>query len=268
MALISVQDLNDAQADLQSLEDIVNGAANRSNPGQENGTVTTRLGQIIKTLAKAIQDIIKYSGTWSALTTYSAGEIVTYNGVGYIASVGSNLNHQPDTSPTYWGVLSAKGDTGPTGPQGPQGPAGSVTAIGSDLNFAGFKGINAGTATANQDLVNLETMRAELQGVPSVSLTFQTGWASSGAGYTGSRVIANHMVAVEMTMVCSANPGGPCCLINANYRPKYAHYVVGIDLTTNTLVIFTISSTTGMIAPLSALTVGHTYYLSDVYMRT
>lgn len=52
MAVINYQDLIDAAADAQSLEDVVNGAANING----TGIVTTRLGQQLKTLAKIQSD--------------------------------------------------------------------------------------------------------------------------------------------------------------------------------------------------------------------
>lgn len=43
-----------------------------------------------------------YRGAYSTTLTYSTNDVVTYNGVGYRSLVGSNTNHQPDTSPTQW----------------------------------------------------------------------------------------------------------------------------------------------------------------------
>jgi hypothetical protein len=45
--------------------------------------------------------------------------------------VPSNSANEPDTSPTQWAVLAAKGDTGATGAQGPQGIQGLTGATGS-----------------------------------------------------------------------------------------------------------------------------------------
>jgi hypothetical protein len=44
------------------------------------------------------------------------GDAVSYvNGSSYIALVANNTGHQPDNSPTYWGVLAAAGAPGPVG---------------------------------------------------------------------------------------------------------------------------------------------------------
>jgi hypothetical protein len=57
VAVITKTQLENASRDADDLSLIVNGAADRSNPGQANGTVTTRLGQVVRTVAKVIVDI-------------------------------------------------------------------------------------------------------------------------------------------------------------------------------------------------------------------
>jgi hypothetical protein len=67
---------------------------------------------------------VSFRGTWSNSTTYSTGDVVFFNGSAYIAIVGSNLNHQPDVSPTQWSLLAQQGSAGSTGATGPQGSQG------------------------------------------------------------------------------------------------------------------------------------------------
>lgn len=71
-------------------------------------------------------------GTWDNATPYVANDLVTYNGSSYAALAGST-NNNPETSPTKWQLLSARGPAGvdggqgiqgPTGAEGPQGPIG------------------------------------------------------------------------------------------------------------------------------------------------
>lgn len=57
MAVITKTQLENASRDADDLALIVNGAADRPNPGQANGTVTTRLGQVVRTVARVIQDL-------------------------------------------------------------------------------------------------------------------------------------------------------------------------------------------------------------------
>lgn len=56
MPVISRTELENAQRDVTDLGSIVNGAPDRPNPGKELGTVTTRLGQVVKTLARLVSD--------------------------------------------------------------------------------------------------------------------------------------------------------------------------------------------------------------------
>src|SRR5512140_1285617 len=126
MAAITNTQLNNASTDAQSLEDFINGDPNRSNPGNPNGTITTRLGRVVKTIARAVLDVFNWQGTWSSGTTYDVGHVVSRTGASYISLQASNLNHAPESSPTYWALLAAKGDTGATGAQGPSGPQGQT----------------------------------------------------------------------------------------------------------------------------------------------
>lgn len=47
------------------------------------------------------------TGAWSSTTTYNAGQFVTYSGKLYASLVNANINHQPDTSPTQWALISS-----------------------------------------------------------------------------------------------------------------------------------------------------------------
>lgn len=46
---------------------------------------------------------------WSSTTTYAASAVVTYAAVQYKSLQASNLNHPPDTSPTWWQLVPAPG---------------------------------------------------------------------------------------------------------------------------------------------------------------
>lgn len=56
MAVISRTELENAQRDVTDLGKVVNGAADLANPGKAVGTVTTRQGLVVKTLAKVAAD--------------------------------------------------------------------------------------------------------------------------------------------------------------------------------------------------------------------
>jgi hypothetical protein len=46
-------------------------------------------------------------GAYSSTTTYTNGQVVTFNGQSYISLAPSNLGNEPDTSPTLWGPLTS-----------------------------------------------------------------------------------------------------------------------------------------------------------------
>ena len=74
------------------------------------------------------------TGGWNSAATYALQDGVSYNGSSYISLQSSNLNHQPDTSPTFWALVAQAGATGAagaTGPQGPVGPTGSTGPTGA-----------------------------------------------------------------------------------------------------------------------------------------
>lgn len=81
---------------------------------------------------------LQFHGGWSTSTGYQVGDAVSYGGAGYVALL-ANMGREPDSSPTYWGLLVAAGATGSpgatgaTGFQGPMGypgPAGAQGAAG------------------------------------------------------------------------------------------------------------------------------------------
>ena len=71
-----------------------------------------------------------YQGTYNAGTAYAANDAVTYNGASYISLQNTNLANQPDTSPVFWSLFAAAGNTGPAGPIGATGATGATGSIG------------------------------------------------------------------------------------------------------------------------------------------
>jgi hypothetical protein len=64
MAVVTKQELEDASVDAQTLEDVINGAPDLNG----NGTVTSRLGQVVKTVSKSIQDLNTVGVVTSAIS--------------------------------------------------------------------------------------------------------------------------------------------------------------------------------------------------------
>lgn len=60
---------------------------------------------------------LSWKGTWASGTDYVEGDVVVQNGSSYAATVDST-GRSPASSPSYWQLLAAKGDTGETGVAG------------------------------------------------------------------------------------------------------------------------------------------------------
>jgi Collagen triple helix repeat (20 copies) len=90
-------------------------------------------------------------GEYSALTSYVASDIVSYEGGSYLATQ-STLGNLP-TNATYWQALAEKGDTGATGAEGIQGIQGvqGIQGIQGETGATGPQGIQgeAGTNGTN-----------------------------------------------------------------------------------------------------------------------
>jgi len=82
---------------------------------------------------------LSWQGAWSSDLIYMPGDVVGFDGSSYVSLTSDNTGNPPDTSPTSWGLVAQKGDTGmtgaagatgATGPAGSQGPAGPQGSAG------------------------------------------------------------------------------------------------------------------------------------------
>ena len=64
-----------------------------------------------------------WKGVWSDITTYDAGDAVSFDGSSYV-SLASNSNLEPTSNPDHWDYLAQMGDQGVPGPRGEQGDPG------------------------------------------------------------------------------------------------------------------------------------------------
>ena len=76
------------------------------------------------------------AGTWYASATYTALDVVQYNGSTYIALT-TSINVPPPNA-TYWQVFASIGATGPQGPAGPSG--GALVTVGTTAVNSGTSG--------------------------------------------------------------------------------------------------------------------------------
>ncbi|SHJ69437.1 hypothetical protein SAMN05444159_1251 [Bradyrhizobium lablabi] len=90
-----------------------------------------------------------YRGAWNSATAYAANDVTTRLGSAYI-SKGTNTNAPPESSPTSWDVLAAKGDTGNTGATGATGTAATIAVNSVSTLPAGSSATvtNLGTSSA------------------------------------------------------------------------------------------------------------------------
>ncbi len=140
---------------------------------------------------------LNWQGTWSSGTAYAVNDAVAYNGSSYI-SIQAGSNEEPDTSSSYWTLLSQAGAAGATGPQGgagAQGPTGLTGATGA----TGPQGPQGTTgATGSQGPTGL-TGATGPQGASGpqgatgptgpAGLNWQGTW-SSGTGYAVNDAVA------------------------------------------------------------------------------
>ena len=153
-----------------------------------------------------------YQGAYASGSNYALGDVVLFAGASYASLVGSNHGNTPDSSPAFWGVLTAQGPQGAqglVGPAGAAGPAGAPGPVGppGEKGDQGLQGI-AGQAGA-QGLTGA-TGAPGLQGpvgpqgvAGSVGMAFRGAYDSTanyaladgvlygGAGYV-SLVAGNH----------------------------------------------------------------------------
>jgi hypothetical protein len=160
-------------------------------------------------------------GGWLIGSSYALGDAVSYSGSSYIA-LQANVGREPDSSPTYWGLLAAAGAagaTGATGPQGMQGPSGVAGASGGTgpqgatgpSGPSGATGATGSTGPAGATGAKGDTGTTGANGIPgtdgaagatgpagAVGMTFRgmwltgTGYATNDAvTYGGSTYIAN-----------------------------------------------------------------------------
>jgi len=72
---------------------------------------------------------LNWQGTWNSSTAYAVNDAVAFSGSSYI-SIQAGTGQEPDTSGSFWTLLSQAGATGATGPQGPQGTPGATGGAG------------------------------------------------------------------------------------------------------------------------------------------
>lgn len=107
-------------------------------------------------------------GAYSAGATYAINDIASESGTSYISLQDGNIGNTPSSSPAYWMVNSAKGETGTAGTNGTNGANTTAT----DVTFTPTGNISATTvqtALAEVDTEKLNKAAGVATGLKEVS---------------------------------------------------------------------------------------------------
>ncbi len=114
---------------------------------------------------------IAFKGSWLSETSYGAGDAVSFGGSSYISLIDANAGHQPDSSPTEWGILALAGEPGTPGADGapgepgtpgsdgqpgPQGPAGPAL-----FQYQSFHHLDGVSSTRYMSPISTSTQSSE-----------------------------------------------------------------------------------------------------------
>ncbi len=160
---------------------------------------------------------------WSSSTTYITGppaSVVTYLGSAYVAIL-TGANHQPDTSPTYWRLLVAKGAKGDTGDVGPAstipGPANSLAIGTTTTGAAGSSAAATITGSPPAQTLNLTIPKGDTgnpgsTGAPGPTLQNAMSWVGPLQVDAGDTVrmyndsgVNVHITQVRLTVATAAD---------------------------------------------------------------
>ncbi|WP_417462862.1 phage tail protein [Kordiimonas sp.] len=87
-----------------------------------------------------------FRGAYDDFTTYSRGDVVTYEGSSYVFKSMSDAVGVEPTHTTYWTLLAAAGPEGPQGNPGPEGPQGPQGTSGETYHIVSVQGLRWGFA--------------------------------------------------------------------------------------------------------------------------
>ena len=154
---------------------------------------------------------VSFQGAWSSPTTFAVGDAVSFAGSSFISLQSANVNHQPDVSPTFWGLLAQQGSPGPagatgvtgnTGPQGVAGPTGVTGATGINGAVGNTGPVGAAGATGNTGAQGFAGPAG------ATGPTGQTGAGGAGTFMAGGIVNPNNVIPFWTTLNGEATQSG------------------------------------------------------------
>lgn len=132
-----------------------------------------------------------YRGTWSSGTTYSLNDVVTFSSQTYIAILGSNTNHQPDSSPTFWTLIAAEGQVAPRQTVTFTMPSASITSVQITSNVVTITAVNSFSASTGTGLVNTVYITG-LTGASFLNGQVLTITSATGSNFTAAFTHADY----------------------------------------------------------------------------
>lgn len=153
---------------------------------------------------------IFFRGVYSSGTTYYLGDSVTYNSSTYLSVANTNLNHQPDVSPSFWTLMAAQGQVAPRQTVVYTNPSASVSTIQVASNVVtvttstphGFSS-STGTGLVNTvymtGLTTATFLNAQVLTILSTptSTTFTAAFTNANYGPTGDTGTANISIPIN-----------------------------------------------------------------------
>lgn len=127
---------------------------------------------------------------WAAATSYSADQLVTYEGSIYKSLLNANTNHQPDTAVTWWLCVVSKGTDGTNGTNGAAGADGGDIHV-HDYDPSAGDG-NNGDLWINTSSGNIYYKVAGAWVLKCTLLLVGYGGAAGVACDTGTTVVDTH----------------------------------------------------------------------------
>lgn len=111
-------DVNQLKVDTQGIKNsavsettaIKNSAQTFANSASNSAVIAQGAAQQAEQFANAAQSAANYIGDWSADTTYSKGQSVSYGTYIYVSKIDSNLNQIPSVSTTAWFEIKTEAD--------------------------------------------------------------------------------------------------------------------------------------------------------------
>jgi hypothetical protein len=160
---------------------------------------------------------VNWRSAWSVSTSYAINDAVSFGGSSYIAIL-AGTGHEPDSSPTYWGLLAQAGSMGAAGSAGAAGAAGPntlSTSTSTPINaLLKGNGLNVAPAVSGTDYdapgAAAAAQAASLQKTNNLSdlASASAARTSLGLGTAATQAASYFQAALGFTPYNATNPAG------------------------------------------------------------